>query len=48
MSGQSQGQRILDCLDLCDYRLNNDRDLAVLFESIDHILLHLAKGQHVK
>jgi hypothetical protein len=38
MSGQSHGQRIMDCLDLCDVRIENNRDLAHLFDRIDSAL----------
>ncbi len=48
MSGQSQGQRILDCLDLCDVRIKNDQGMDDLFKQIDHLLSTFGDTSHVK
>jgi dephospho-CoA kinase len=38
MSGKSRGQSIMDCLNKCEYRIENNQGLPHLFDAIDGIL----------
>ena len=38
MSGKSRGQSIMDCLNRCEYHIENNEGLPHLFDSIDDIL----------
>ena len=38
MKGQSFGQLISECLDLCDQTIHNDGDLRNLYDAVDDML----------
>ena len=47
MSGQSKGQQIAACLELCDVQIENKEGLGNLFAAVDDILEMFAKDQYV-
>ncbi|MEK9727541.1 MAG: AAA family ATPase [Candidatus Margulisiibacteriota bacterium] len=48
MSGQSHGQCISDCLELCNVRITNDQDMKTLFHRVDDVLMSLKVHNHVE